>query len=129
MKSNSLERRRTLKKIWIIFRVVGVCVCLFLFISSVKEMRTAGPEIKNAQAEVEQAWSNLEHTAPLLAKEYDRAIKKRQDVSAAYSSRDLLATFVAVPLALLLTSLLWQFVVVLIRAWRRSRQAHSLTVS
>ena len=118
-----------MKKIWIVFRGVGVCVCLFLFVSSVREMRTAGPKINQTQAEVEQAWSNLERAAPVLAKEYDRAINKRQEVSATYSSRDLLATFVAFPLALLLTSLVWQFVVAPIRARRKSGQPHSLTVS
>jgi hypothetical protein len=85
---------------------VGACVCLFFFISSVKGIATVGCEIHKAQAEVGQAWNNLEHAAPLLAKEYDRAIKKQQEVAAAYSSHGLLACFVAFPMAFLLTSLL-----------------------
>ncbi|OHA18017.1 MAG: hypothetical protein A2836_01845 [Candidatus Taylorbacteria bacterium RIFCSPHIGHO2_01_FULL_45_63] len=119
----------TLKKTWIILRVVVVCVCLFPFISSVKGIRTAFPEIHKAQAEVGQAWKNLEHAAPLLAKEYDRATKKQQEVVAAYSSHDLLAFFVAFPMVFGFTSLLWQFVLAPIRTRRRSRPSHSLGVS
>lgn len=85
----------------------------------------AGPEINNARAEVDQAWNNLERAAPLLAKEYDRAIKKQQEDVAAYSFHDLRASFVALPLAVLLTSLLWQFVVAPIRTGWRLKQPYS----
>ncbi|OGL59746.1 hypothetical protein A3H10_03045 [Candidatus Uhrbacteria bacterium RIFCSPLOWO2_12_FULL_46_10] len=111
-----------MKKTWIILRVVGLAVCLFFFISSVKEIRSVAPEINKTQAEVDQAWKNLEHAAPALAEEYNHAVKRQREDTETYSSHDLRAYLLAFPLALLLTSLLWQFVVLPIRARRRSQQ-------
>ena len=118
-----------MKKIWIIWRVVGVCVCLFLFISSVKGIRTAGPEGHKTQAEEEQSWNNLEHAAPLLAEEYGRAIKKQQEVKAAYSFHNLRAISVTILMAILLISLLWQLVGVPIGTWLKSKISISLRAS
>ena len=77
-----------MKKTWIILRVVGVAVCLFFFVSNVKEIRSVTPEINKAQVEVDQAWKNLERATPVLAEEYSRALKKQQEGVGAYSFHD-----------------------------------------
>ena len=123
------ERRCSLKQIWLIVRVVGVAVCLFFFISSVKEIRSTAPQINQAQTEVDQAWKNLERAAPELAGQYSQAVKRQQEGVGTYSFHDTRAYLLAFPLALLLTSLFWQFVFVPIRTRRSKRHPASLGTS
>ena len=116
------ERGCSLKNMWIVARVAGVAVCLFFYVSSVKENRSTTSQINQTQVEVDQAWKDLERATPELAGQYSRAVKKRQEGVGRYSFHDTRALLLAFPLALLLTSLLWQFVVVPIRTWRCTRQ-------
>ena len=118
-----------MKNAWIIASVVGVAVCLFFFVPSVKEIRSTTPQINQAQVEVDQAWKNLERAAPELAGQYSQAVKKQQEGVGMYSFHDTRAFLLAFPLALLLTSLFWQFVFVPIRTWRNSRQPASFGTS
>ena len=111
-----------MKQIWLIVRVVGVAVCLFFFVSSVKEVRSMVPQINQAHAEVDQAWKNLERAAPELAGQYSQAVKRQQEGVEMYSFHDIRAYLLAFPLALLSTSLFWQFIFVPIRTWRNTRQ-------
>ena len=87
------------------------------------------PEINKAQTEVDQAWKNLERAAPMLAEEYNRALKKQQEGVGAYSFHDTRAFLLAFPVTLLLTSLFWQFVGVPIRTRRSKRHPASLGTS
>ena len=118
-----------MKNTWIISRVVGVAVCLFFFVSSISEIRLVTPQINQAQTEVDQAWKNLEHATPALAEQYSRAVKKQQEGVGTYSFHDLRVNLLVLPLALLLTSLFWQFVVVPIRTRRSARQPASFGAS
>lgn len=116
-----------MKKMWVVLRIVTLCVCLLFFVSSVRKMRVAGPKISKIQIEVNQAWNNLEHAAPLLAKEYTRAVRAQQEGVVAYSFHNTRAYLLGFPLALLLTSLLWQFVITPILTKQRLKQAQQLT--
>ena len=118
------KRRCILKKIWIVLRIVGACVFLYLFLSLEARSGVLSPEINKARADVGQAWDNIERTVPLLAEKYDRATKKQQEVTANFSP-DPLHFFLLFPMAFFLSSLLWEFVLDPL-AWMGLSLPHSL---
>jgi hypothetical protein len=111
-----------MKKLWTILRIAGFIVCLFFFVSDTRKMRSATSKINQAQGEVNQAWEDLERAVPMLAEKYSQAINKQKGIVDTYSFRDIRATFLAIPLALLSASLTWQFVVVPIRTRQSAKQ-------